>query len=165
MQGMLIDMEEAWLQALAQVKVFLDGTAEVAFRYPRQSGVGLSSLCSNGLALATTAGRQRHVPRRYRAHDPAGAAIPQGRKAVEPAPRTPNHDFTRRFTATDVAVLAEMDVRSPSWDSMWITARSTSITKSPGCWKRCGPSSPHHAPDTPTIPLGSVQERRSRAQT
>jgi len=85
--------------------------------------------------------------------------------AVEPAPRTPNHVFTRRLTATDAAVLAEMDVRSPSWDSMRITARSTSITKSPGSWKRYGPSSPHHAPDTPTISLGGVQERRSCAQT
>jgi hypothetical protein len=64
-----------------------------------------------------------------------------------------------------VAVLAEMDVRSPSWDSMRITARSTSITKTPGSWKRYGPSSPHHAPDTPTISLGGVQERRSCSQT
>jgi hypothetical protein len=30
MQGMLIDMEEARLQTLAQVKAFLDGTAEVS---------------------------------------------------------------------------------------------------------------------------------------
>jgi hypothetical protein len=59
MQGMVIDMEEAWLQILAQVKVFLDGTAEVVFRYPRQSGVGLSSLCSNGLALAATGGQAK----------------------------------------------------------------------------------------------------------
>jgi len=57
MQGLVIDMEEAWLQILAQVKVFLDGTAEVAFRYPRQSGIGISSLCSNGLALAATGGQ------------------------------------------------------------------------------------------------------------
>ena len=59
MQGMVIDMEEAWLQILAQVKVFLDGTAEVAFRHPRQSVVGLSSLCSNGLALAATGGQAK----------------------------------------------------------------------------------------------------------
>lgn len=35
MQGMMIDMEEAWLQTLAQVKVFLDGTTELAFRVPK----------------------------------------------------------------------------------------------------------------------------------
>lgn len=35
MQGMVIDMAEAWLQTLAQVKAFLDWTAEVAFRVPK----------------------------------------------------------------------------------------------------------------------------------
>lgn len=59
MQGMVIDMEEAWPQILAQVKVFLDGTAEVAFRYPRQSGIGLSSLCASGLALAAAVGQAK----------------------------------------------------------------------------------------------------------
>ncbi len=34
MQGLMLDMEEAWLQTLAQVKAFSDGTAEVAFRVP-----------------------------------------------------------------------------------------------------------------------------------
>ena len=32
---MVIDIEEAWLQTLAQVKAFLDGTAEAAFRVPK----------------------------------------------------------------------------------------------------------------------------------
>jgi len=32
MQGMVINMEEARLQTLAQVRAFLDGTTEVAFR-------------------------------------------------------------------------------------------------------------------------------------
>jgi hypothetical protein len=32
MQGMVINMEEARLQTLAQVKAFLDGPAEVAYR-------------------------------------------------------------------------------------------------------------------------------------
>ena len=35
MRCMVIDMEEARLQTLAQVKAFLDGTAEVAFRVPK----------------------------------------------------------------------------------------------------------------------------------
>jgi len=35
MQGMVIHMEEAKLTTLAQVKAFLDGTAEVAFRIPK----------------------------------------------------------------------------------------------------------------------------------
>ena len=32
---MVIDMEEARLQTLVQVKAFLDGTTEVAFRVPK----------------------------------------------------------------------------------------------------------------------------------
>ncbi len=36
MQGMVIDMEEARLQTLAQVRAFLDGTTEVAFRVPKE---------------------------------------------------------------------------------------------------------------------------------
>lgn len=57
MQGMVIDMEEAWLQALAQVKIFLGGTAEMAFGYPSQNGIGLSSLCASDLALPATGGQ------------------------------------------------------------------------------------------------------------
>ena len=35
MQGMVINMEEARLQTLAQVRAFLDGTAEIALRVPK----------------------------------------------------------------------------------------------------------------------------------
>ena len=35
MQGMVIDMEEVQLQTLAQVRAFLDGTSEMAFRVPK----------------------------------------------------------------------------------------------------------------------------------
>ena len=35
MQGMVINMEEAKLQTLAQVKAFLDGTNEIAFQVPK----------------------------------------------------------------------------------------------------------------------------------
>jgi len=35
MQGMVINMEEAKLRTLAQIKEFLDGTTEVAFREPK----------------------------------------------------------------------------------------------------------------------------------
>lgn len=35
MQGMVIDIEEARLQTLAQVNAFLNGSAEVAFRVPK----------------------------------------------------------------------------------------------------------------------------------
>jgi len=35
MPGLVIDMEEARLHTIAQVKAFLDGTAEGAFRVPK----------------------------------------------------------------------------------------------------------------------------------
>jgi len=36
MRGMVINMEEAKLQTLAQIKAFLDGTSEVAFWVPKE---------------------------------------------------------------------------------------------------------------------------------
>ncbi len=36
MRGMVIHMEEAKLQTLEQIKAFLDGTSEVAFRVPKE---------------------------------------------------------------------------------------------------------------------------------
>ena len=36
MRGMVINMEEAKLRTLAQIKAFLDGTTEVAFRVPKE---------------------------------------------------------------------------------------------------------------------------------
>lgn len=36
MRGMVINMEEARLQTLEQVKAFLDGTSEVVFRVPKE---------------------------------------------------------------------------------------------------------------------------------
>jgi hypothetical protein len=36
MRGMVINMEEAKLQTLGQIKAFLDGTSEVSFRVPKK---------------------------------------------------------------------------------------------------------------------------------
>ena len=35
MRGMVIDMEEARLQTIAQVRAFLEGATEIAFRVPK----------------------------------------------------------------------------------------------------------------------------------
>ena len=35
MPGLVIDMEDAWLQTIAQVRAFLDGATEIAFRVPK----------------------------------------------------------------------------------------------------------------------------------
>jgi len=37
MRGMLINMEEARLKTLGQIKAFLDGTSEVTFWVPREA--------------------------------------------------------------------------------------------------------------------------------
>ena len=39
MRGMVINMDEAKLCTLAQVKAVLDGTAEVAFRVPKEERI------------------------------------------------------------------------------------------------------------------------------
>ena len=56
MRGMVINMEEAKLCTLAQVKAVLDGTAEVAFRVPKEERkfVGVLGLLSRrNLAKST----------------------------------------------------------------------------------------------------------------
>jgi hypothetical protein len=130
MQGMLIDMEEAWLQALAQVKIFFGGTAEIAFRVPKAE--------------------------RHRLIEPVRKRF--GTARTQPRLHPPSYRHGRGRAGRNGCPFGILD-------SIRITARSPSITKFPGYWKRYGSSSPHHAPDTPTIPLGGVQERRSRAQT
>jgi len=116
MQGMVIDMEEAWLQALAQVKIFLGGTAEMAFRVPKAERHRLIEPVRKrfGTARHGWAGTDvwlRDIERMTRLVRP----YRKDGIAVEPAPRAPNHGFTRRLTATDAAVLAEMAVRLASW--------------------------------------------------
>ena len=69
MQGMVIDMEEAKLQTLAQVRAFLDGTTEVAFR--AQGGTkSVYRACAQAVWLFTAwQVRQGRVVALYRAHD------------------------------------------------------------------------------------------------
>ena len=82
MQGMVINMEEAKLQTLEQIKAFLDGTSEVAFRVPKEG---------RNLFIERVLKRFGYAPHGridntalYRAHDwavtpannPLGAAIP-----------------------------------------------------------------------------------------
>lgn len=95
MQGMLIDMEEAWLQALAQVKIFLGGTAEMAFRVPKAERHRLIEPVRKrfGTARHGWAGTDvwlRDIERMTRLVRP----YRKDGIAVEPAPRAPNHGFT-----------------------------------------------------------------------
>jgi len=117
MRGMVIDMEEARLHTLAQVKAFLDGTAEGAFRVPKTErhrfiervltrfGYAQHGRANRGVLLRylermTRLSRQQvtRLVRQYRT---------DGRLSHRHG--TPRHAFPRRFTAADVAVLADMD--------------------------------------------------------
>ena len=103
MQGMVIDMEEARLYTLAQVKAFLDGTAEVSFRVLKaerlrfiervlqQCGYAQHGRVNRGVLLRYIERMTRLSRQRVTRHGP------------------PQQGFCRRFTATDVAVLADMD--------------------------------------------------------
>ena len=117
MPGMVIDMEEARLHTIAQVRAFLDGATEIAFRVPKverypfiervltrfgyasQGRIGKGVLLRY-LARLTGLSRQQitRLVRRYRQ---------EGTLSTRHGP--PQHGFRRRFTATDVALLADMD--------------------------------------------------------
>lgn len=118
MRGMVINMEEAKLQTLVQIKAFLDGTSEVAFRVPKEErnqfiervlkrfGYAPHGRADKGVLLRyiermTGLSRQQvtRLVRRYRK---------DGKLSKEP--RIPKRGFTYRYTAADVALLAETDV-------------------------------------------------------
>ena len=117
MRGRVSDREEARLQTIAQVRAFLDGATEIAFRVPKaerypfiervlkrfgyasQGRVGKGVLLRY-LARLTGLSRQQvtRLVRQYRQ---------EGTLSTRHGP--PQHGFRRRFTATDVALLAEID--------------------------------------------------------
>jgi len=118
MRGMVINMEEAKLQTLVQIKAFLDGTSEVAFRVPKEErnhfigrvfkrfGYAPQGRADKGILLRyiermTGLSRQQvtRLVRQYRKH---------GKLSKQPC--APKRGFTCRYTAADVALLAETDV-------------------------------------------------------
>ena len=117
MHGMVIDMEEARLHTLAQVKAFLDGTAEGAFRVSKMErhrfiervltrfGYAQQGRVNRGVLLRylerMTGLSRQQVTRLVRQYRQDGTLAHRY--------RPPTHGFLRRFTATDVAALADMD--------------------------------------------------------
>ena len=118
MQSMVINMEEAKLRTLAQVKVFLDGTTEVAFRVPKEErnrfvervlkrfGYAPHGRADKGVLLRyiermTGLSRQQvtRLVRQYRKHG----------KLAKRQGMAPARGFTCHYTIADVALLAEMD--------------------------------------------------------
>ena len=118
MQGMVIDMEEARLQTVAQVKAFLDGTTEVAFRVPKAERNRFIERVLKRFGYAPHGKTDKGVLLRY-IERMTGLSRQQVTRLVRQYRRdgklskqqvAPTHGFTGRFTATDVALLAEMDV-------------------------------------------------------
>ena len=118
MRGMVINMEEAKLQTLVQIKAFLDGTSEVAFRVSKEErnpfiervlkrfGYAPHGRIDKGVLLRyiermTGLSRQQvtRLVRQYRR---------DGKLSKQPC--APKQGFTYRYTAADVALLAETDV-------------------------------------------------------
>jgi transposase InsO family protein len=117
MQGMVINMEEAKLQTLAQIKAFLDGTTEVAFRVPKAERNTFIERVLKRIGYACHGRSGRGVLLRYiermtgLSRQQVTRLIRQYRKDGKLSKRhaAPKHGFVRRFTAADVALLAEMD--------------------------------------------------------
>ena len=117
---MVIIMEEAKLQTLAQIKAFLEGTSEVSFRVPKDErnqfiervfkrfGYTPNGRADKGVLLRyiermTGLSRQQvtRLVSQYRKH---------GKLSRRPQRGAPTNGFTCRYTLADVALLAEMDV-------------------------------------------------------
>jgi len=118
MRGMVIHMEEAKLQTLAQIKAFLDGTSEVAFRVSKEGrnpfiervlkrfGYAPHGRIDKGVLL-------RYIERmtglsRQQVTRLVGRYRKDGKLSKQPC--KPKQGFTYRYTAADVALLAETDV-------------------------------------------------------
>jgi len=115
---MVINMEEAKLRTLEQVKVFLNGTTEVAFRVPKEErnqfiervlnrfGYAPHGRVDKGVLLRyiermTGLSRQQvtRLVRQYRKHG----------KLTKRQGMAPARGFTHHYTTADVALLAEVD--------------------------------------------------------
>jgi len=118
MQGMVIDMEEARLQTLAQVREFLKGTTAVAFRVPKAERNQFIERVLKRFGYSPHGKADKGVLLRYLermtglSRQQVTRLVRQYRKDGKLSKRqaAPKHGFTGRFTATDVALLAEMDV-------------------------------------------------------
>ena len=117
MQGMVINMEEARLQTIEQVRAFLDGATEIAFRVPKAERYPFIERVLTRCGYAAQGRIGKGVWLRYLARM-TGLSRQQVTRLVRQYRRDgtlshrhgpPRHAFPRRFTATDVALLAEMD--------------------------------------------------------
>jgi hypothetical protein len=118
MRGMVINMEEAKLRTLEQIKAFLDGTAEEVFRVPKGERNQFVERVLNRFGYAPHGRVDKGVLLRY-IERMTGLSRQQVTRLVRQyckdgklskQPCAPKQGFTYRYTAADVALLAEMDV-------------------------------------------------------
>jgi len=110
-------MEEAKLTTLAQIKAFIDGTLEVAFRIPRKErnqfiervfkrfGYAPHGRADKGVLL-------RYIERMTDYHatsNPSGAHTARMGSSPNSATSCPRNGFACHYTLADVALLAEVD--------------------------------------------------------
>jgi hypothetical protein len=115
---MVINMEEAKLQTLEQIKAFLDGTSEVAFRVPKEDRNPFIERVLKRFGYAPHGRINRGVLLRYiermtgLSRQQVTRLVGRYRKdgKLSKHPCKPKQGFTYRYTAADVALLAETDV-------------------------------------------------------
>lgn len=86
----MINMEEAKLKTLSQIKAFLDGTSEVTFRVSKGERNQFIERVFKRFGYVSHGRRKRRIAAIYRAHDWAvtaasdtiGTTIPQGWEAI-----------------------------------------------------------------------------------
>lgn len=114
----MINMEEAKLQTLEQIKAFLDGTSEVAFRVPKEDRNQFIERVLKRFGYAPHGRIDKGVLLRYigrmtgLSRQQVTRLVRQYRKDGKLSKRlcAPKQGFTYRYTAADVALLAETDV-------------------------------------------------------
>ena len=118
MRGMVINMEEAKLQTLVQIKAFLDGTSGVVFRVPKEERNQFIGRILKRFGYAPHGRVDKGVLLRYiermtgLSRQQVTRLVRQYRKdgKLSKQPCAPKQGFTYRYTAADVLLLAEIDV-------------------------------------------------------
>lgn len=114
---MVIDMEEAKLRTVAQVRAFLEGTTEVSIRVRNEDRYGFIERTLKRLGYVRHSRADKGVLLRYLermtglSRQQVTRLMRQYRKNGKLSKRhcAPQHGFTRRYTVLDVALLAEVD--------------------------------------------------------
>ena len=114
---MVINMEEAKQQTLVQIKAFLDGTSEVAFRVPKAGRNPFIERVLKRFGYAPHGRSDKGVLLRYiermtgLSRQQVTRLVRQYRRdgKLSKQPCAPKRGFTYRYTAADVALLAETD--------------------------------------------------------